>query len=401
MTTAPADSFGDDAAAFSPDGRRLAFSRRRGGASDIYNLSLGDELKPAAAPVQLTTTGSLGSPVWTADGRELVFTQWNNPGTSKLLRMQAAKGALPSPVLSESGSSPAISRQGSRMAFVREVSDRNVWRAPAQGGKEASLAVALIASTRVDQTAQYSPDGKQIVFVSDRSGWPEIWIAGSDGTNPIQVTSLNGEQTGSPYWSPDGQRIVFDSSSAGVTHIYVIPVSGGKPLQITNSPSACVIPRYSRDGKWIYFASDRSGRFEVWKVSPQGGQVVQVTRNGGYTAEESPDGSWLYFTTKPGIGIESPLMKMPSAGGPETQVLPAVIYRGFAPVRKGVYFIYREGVKSASIRFLNEATGEVRKLLSLTKPLWNILSISPDEQFVLWSQDDHSGSDLMLIENFR
>ena len=199
------------------------------------------------------------------------------------------------------------------MAFVREVIDRNIWRASAQGGKEASSPIALIASTRADQAAQYSPDGKQIVFVSDRSGRPEIWIANANGTNQIQVTSLNGEPAG--------------------------------------------------------------------------------------RGNLSPDGYWLYFTKS--NSDESPLMKMPSAGGPETQVLPAVYYRGFAPAGKGVYFIYREGAKSASIRFLNEATGEVRKVQPLTKPLGLHLSVSPDEQFVLWSQEDHPGSDLMLIENFR
>jgi hypothetical protein len=94
-------------------------------------------------------------------------------------------------------------------------------------------------------------------------------------------------------------------------------------------------------------------------------------------------------------------MKMPSAGGREAQVLACVAHRGFVPVSNGVYFIQQDSAKSASIRFLNEATGAVREVQVLTKPLWAFLSVSPDEQFVLWTQMDQSGSDLMMIENFR
>jgi hypothetical protein len=50
---------------------------------------------------------------------------------------------------------------------------------------------------------------------------------------------------------------------------------------------------------------------------------------------------------------------------------------------------------------LNEETGAVRQVQALTKPLWSFHSISPDEQFVLWTQADQFGSDLMMIENFR
>ncbi len=152
-------------------------------------------------------------------------------------------------------------------------------------------------------------------------------------------------------------------------------------------------------GSGSILRSVRTGRFEIWKVPSQGGQPVQVTRNGGHTAEESPDGAWLYFTRDG--SVRTPLMKMPSAGGPETQVVSAISLRGFAPASQGVYFIQQDSARSASIRFLNEATGAVRQVQAMTKPLWSFLSISPDERFVLWTQADQSGSDLMMIENFR
>ena len=76
LTTPPEDSLGADFPAFSPDGRRLAFLRSvSSNSSGIYELSLGGEFQPASTPVELTKAGSLSAPAWTADGRDLVFSQ--------------------------------------------------------------------------------------------------------------------------------------------------------------------------------------------------------------------------------------------------------------------------------------------------------------------------------------
>lgn len=400
LTTAPSDSLGDDFPAFSPDGRRLAFIRAMSDpATDIYTLSLTNQFQPAGEPVKLSKTGKFSPLAWTADGRDLVFSEYGNSIVDNFWRLRANAGAVPALVMSDGGIAPAISRPGNRLAFAREITDNNIWRAPTGGQARKSSAVPLIASTRSDQVGRYSPDGKQIVFVSDRSGQSEIWLANADGTNQIQLTSLPRDQAGSPSWSPDGQKIAFDWRDGGTTQIYTIPITGGKPLQITNMSSGSSIPRYSRDAKWIYFASRRTGRFEIWKIPSVGGEPVQVTGNGGYTAEESPDGAWLYFTHDD--STRTALMKMPSAGGPERQVVSDVWLRAFAPGRDGVYYIQKSGSQTAAIRFLNEETGAVRQVQALTKPLWSFLSISPDEQFVLWTQADQYGSDLMMIENFR
>jgi Tol biopolymer transport system component len=246
---------------------------------------------------------------------------------------------------------------------------------------------------------RYSPDGKQIAFVSDRSGQSEIWVANADGSNQIQLTSLPSDQAGSPSWSPDGQKIAFGWLDGGTTQIYTIPVTGGKPLRITSMSAGCTIPLCSRDGTWIYFASRRTGRSEIWKVPFRGGEPVQVTRTGADNAEESPDGAWFYFAHNE--SGRTALMKMPSAGGPEMKVLADISLRAFAPGRRGVYYILKDGSKTAAIYYLDEKTGAVRRVQALTKPLWSCLNVSPDEQFVLWTQADQFGSDLMMIRNFR
>src|SRR5438046_96751 len=84
----------------------------------------------------------------------------------------------------------------------------------------------FIASAGSQGEQQCSPDGKKIVFLSDRTGNAEIWVCDSDGSNPVQVTSFGGPAVGSPRWSPDSQQIAFDSPKEGHSDIYVINASG-------------------------------------------------------------------------------------------------------------------------------------------------------------------------------
>src|SRR5262249_42216030 len=149
----------------------------------------------------------------------------------------------------------AISRDGRRMAFSRGGLDDDVWRLDLSG-KEAWQ--KLISSTRVDRLAEYSPDGKKIVFSSSRSGPREIWVWGADGANAVQLTHFGGPVTGTPRWSPDGRRIAFDSRPGNNADIYIIESEGGAPRRLTDHPTEDARPSWSPDGKSIYFSSSRS-----------------------------------------------------------------------------------------------------------------------------------------------
>src|SRR5262249_48250753 len=156
-----------------------------------------------------------------------------------------------------------------RLAYERLVMDTNVWRmevAMDADGRVRTITepAPLIVSTRADTEPAFSPDGKRIVFGSDREGHREIWVSQSDGTNPVRLTTFNSERCGSPKWSPDGRQIVFDSLVSGNNDIWIVGSEGGSPKQITTEPSNDARPFWSRDGRWIYFRSDRSGPQQIW-----------------------------------------------------------------------------------------------------------------------------------------
>ena len=364
----------------------------------IYLLDLTEDLKPKGEPRPLTPLKSyLLGLAWTPDGRDIIFS-FGFMADMSLWKVSAFAAGEPEP-LPVTGEYPTISRSGNRLAYQRAVCDTNIWRLSLSApGVAAGDPSRFIASTRAEQSAQYSPDGKRIAFESRRSGPLGIWVSDADGSNAQQLFSRSGKDCGNPNWSPDGQRIAFYSNLEGNIHIYIIRASGGKPVRLTVGSSEDYGPSWSRDGNWVYFASNRTGRLEVWKVPSGGGKEIQVTRNGGETALESPDGKSIYYTKEyPSLG----LWKMPLSGGEESQVLPSVLGSDFSLVKEGIYFIPGPPLRKSSVQFLSFATGEVKTVAPMSAPSFGGLSFSPDGPSLLFSQLDDVVSDLMLVENFR
>jgi Tol biopolymer transport system component/predicted Ser/Thr protein kinase len=395
--------------ALSPDARTLAFVRRLDyGIGDVYLLRLSADLQPVRDPQRLTFENrEISSPVWTPDGREIVFSSGKVYSERRLLRVRAAAPENPNayrPDLTAFGDGAitlAVSRDGRRLAYAREILDTNIYRFRLSGPPGRSSAPEkLIASTGIDGNAEYSPDGREIAFVSSRSGTEEIWIANADGSRPRQLTTIGGPMTSNARWSPDGRTILFDSRREGSADLYLVSSGGGAPRRLTDHPAYDGEARFSRDGRWIYFPSTRTGRTELYRMPAAGGEAVQVTRNGGGPAFESPDGKWIYY------GKGGDLWKVPAGGGEESRVLGPLSYRfNFVVVDEGIYFIPGAtqllGTQPFRLEFHDFASRKTRLILQTDKP-WTLgISLSPDKRWAVFSQFDQAGSDIMLVENFR
>ena len=404
VTAPPAGTAGDTYPAFSPDGKTLAFLRSSSRATtDLYLLNLN-----GGAPRRLTfdNTSILGL-AWTPDGREIVIASRRGGSIYSLWRIPTAGGTPERlPTIGQSVLSPAISRQGAYLIYTQALDDQNIWRLELDAAGRGGAMTSLIASTLSDNGPDYSPDGQKVVFASNRSGGFGIWTCDRDGANPLPLIDRGPYLTGTPRWSPDGRWIAFDSRSddMGNADIYVISAEGGQPRRLTSELSEDVAPSWSRDGKWIYFGSTRSGNMQIWKVPAEGGQAAQVTKQGGFEGFESIDGKLFYYSkgrSVPGIW-QTPVM-----GGAETLLTDhhrAGYWRFWAVAEKGIYFATANEPARPVIEFFNFATRNVTTVATLDKPLSSSdpgLTVSLNGRSILFSQMDQSGSDLMLIENFR
>ena len=347
LSSPPRGNEGDINPVLSPDGRTVAWIRMISSeVMDLYTVPL-----VGGTPSRLTydNTG-LYADMWTPDSRAIVFSSTRN-GMQANWRIPAEGGApQPETVYPGVGS---LSRDGSRLVWEGPAgfeSSTSIWRfdiSPAN--RSVVRRRKLLATTSFDGAAQPSPDNRQIVFESARSGSDEIWRAGSDGSETLRLTSFN-RHAGTPRWSPDGRWIAFDYRPGDHSEIWIMDNEGRNPRQVVSGNHENVAPGWSSDGKGVLFASNRTGRYEVWRHDLGTRQETQITKNGGFAPAASSDGGQIFFSKFDGAGIWS----IPAIGGREKRltVAPHLGYWGhFAATQDGIYLLDTDARKGPTIEF--------------------------------------------------
>jgi TolB protein len=159
-------------------------------------------------------------------------------------------------------------------------------------------------------TPRFSPDYKQIVYLSYIENRPRIYVY-DIGEGRQRVVTESANPTFAPRFSPDGRSILYSMSVNGNTDIYRVPAAGGAPVRLTNSPGIDVGGSYSPDGSKIVFESDRSGRQQLYVMDADGSNPRRISfGSGSYaTPEWSPRGDLIAFTKIAGnfrIGVMTP-----------------------------------------------------------------------------------------------
>jgi Tol biopolymer transport system component len=402
LTTPPGGNLGDLRFAFSPDGGRLAVIRLDGIAGiGVHVLSVGTGADTTVLSGQHEWFGGI---TWSAGGRSLILSA-DQRGVRHLWTVPVSGGTLQQlAVAGENAYFPAVSARGNRLAFVREFRDWDFSQVALRHGK-AGESTAFASSPRLDLNPAYSPDGRKLAFVSERSGTREVWVSNADGSGASQLTSLGGPAAGWPSWSPDGRYLAFQARG-----ISVIPAVGG-PMRVVSAAgdrsTGSERPTWSADGKWMYFFSpDSAGRFSIWKVSIDGGAVVQVSTSEASSAREDPRGTDLYFTK-----LNSGIVRRPVAGGEETLVVPDFSFSlpGYwSVVADGIYYVAQEwqpdNTSLNRLRFFDFAsrrTVDLGMLPGILDDWVGGLTVSPDRRTILYSHRSYASSEIVLIEHFR
>jgi Tol biopolymer transport system component/DNA-binding winged helix-turn-helix (wHTH) protein len=402
ISSAPPGSL-DRSPMFSPNGKELAFIRSTvaGVTNDIFVMPVNGG---RAKRLTFDNRPIMGSPAWTADSHEIVFSS-NRGAATGLWRVCATGCSAPRPVAGPVGEAkwPSIPANGvSSLVYEQGLSTFNIWQLHLKDAKRYERPASVLISEKGDKMRpQLSPDGKKIAFESNRLGFWDIWTCDLEAKTCDQITSLHGT-AGRARWSPDGHRIAFEFHPKERSEIYVVEIPGGVPHIVTTVPGADNLsPSWSRDGKSLYFASKRGSEpFQIWKMPLQGGPAVQLTKHAGISPEESQDGRYLYYCKYEQGG----LWRLPLGGSEETEVLKDVGGGGWpnwALSSEGVYFLKFGKFAEVSIEFLEFGTSKIHRIWTLQKePGWG-LSLSPDGKSIVYIQDEFAESNLMLVTNFH
>jgi Tol biopolymer transport system component len=412
LTQAPIGA-GDWRFEVSPDGGTLAFIRyEREGIADLYTMRLS-----GGEPRRLSNwNAALTGLAWTPDGREIVYSV-EGPTASRLWRIHS-NGAAPergSPItdIPVSADNPSISRplpgQPARLAFqsiTRDV-DIHLMDLESRLVDDSIESQPFANSTRIESSAQFSPDGTRIAFASQRSGSPELWLAERDGGKLQQMTSLEAVELVVGGWSPDGASIVFDATVAGNSDVYVVGSGGGRVRRLTSEPSIDGLSSWSADD-WIYFSSTRAGAVpDVWRIAPAGGAAERVTRNGGFEPQPSSDGRYLFYLDRypqrSAINATARLMRLPLGGGREELLLEHVRPFAWAVTDRAIVFVTSERDFDAIdvYRFSDQRVARLGRLGFRIPAVYNHMAVSRDGRSALATRLVRFESDLMRLDNFQ
>ena len=145
----------------------------------------------------------------------------------------------------------------------------------------------------------WSPDGKQLAYVSFESQKAVVWVQDTASGRRRKLADFPGSNS-APAWSPDGQTLALALSRGGLTQVWRMPAAGGTPLRLTDTRAIDTEPVYTADGRQIYFVSDRGGGPQIYRMPAEGGAAERVTFDGDYNISPTlaPGGRTMAYVSR-------------------------------------------------------------------------------------------------------
>ena len=157
----------------------------------------------------------------------------------------------------------------------------------------------IMESTDPIMSPAWSPDSRQLAYVSFENNRSSIWVQTLRTGNRFRVSSEPGIN-GAPSFSPDGRKLVITLGGVdGNPDIYILDINSRRKTRLTTHRAIDTEGSWSPDSQYIYFTSDRSGGPQIYRVPASGGTPERITFEGSYNARPrlSPDGKKLAMVT--------------------------------------------------------------------------------------------------------
>ena len=250
-------------------------------------------------PRKVIRSGSDGFQFFAQRAQTLVFQSSGVDARSVpvLKDRRGRERALPNVPAAVALSYPRVSPDGHAIAFTGQrhgAADRDVWIYQLPAGP-----LRALPSLGNEHARSFSPDGKRVLFSSDRSGKGALYARAWDGTGDAELAlTMDGGDPLMGSWLPDGRHFVFgilrpqtQTGDLGIAEV-------GHPETVTMLTRGDFhewSPTVSPDGKWLAYRSNESGVAQVYARSLESGTVNQLSQTGGYLPTWARNGREVYY----------------------------------------------------------------------------------------------------------
>lgn len=172
---------------------------------------------------------------------------------------------------------------------------------------------SLLVSTEPIMSPAWSPDGRQIAYVSFEKRKSQIYTVSVETGQRRLITDFTGIN-GAPTWSADGQNLVVVLSKSGSAKLYNVNLNNGSLKQLTFGSSIDTEPKYGADGRGFLFTSGRGGSPQIYRYDMASGNIQRVTFEGNYNAKASytPDMKHIVMLHREGSRFNIAVMDVAS-----------------------------------------------------------------------------------------
>jgi serine/threonine protein kinase len=387
---------------WSPDGKLIA--SHAGSYKGGFNFSVIVVDAESGEQREFTTQkwANVGRVAWLSDGSGLIISAQDNGALYNQLWLLSYPSGEARRITNDLNSYTGVSLTADSNTMVAKQSETvsNLWTAPGVDSSHAKQITTGRNGWYGLSGLVLTPDGK-VVYSAAVSGNLDIWISDADGGNQKQLTT-NPRSDNSPAVSPDGRSIVFVSDREGMPSLWRMDIDGGNQRQLTSGQED-YWPQVSPDGRWIVFQSWRSGKAALWKMPLDGGEPTQLTDKFTYLAAISPDGKLIAcgYDEQPGAPPRIALLSIDGGDFAKTFDIPVTATAPFRWSGDGKAVLYRNTRNVITNIWAQPIDGSPPKQLTDNKAdqIFDF-AFSRDGKQLVTSRGTVT-SDVVLISNFR
>jgi len=241
---------------------------------------------------------------------------------------------------------PELSPDGREVAIQRTVQNNtDIWLMDIMRGGFSRVT----SNSAIDNAPVWSPDGKRIVFSSNRGSHYDLYMAQAQGSVGVEELLNEGAAFKIPQdWSGNGFLLYFQLDQKTGRDLWAMDMNGKdhKSRVVVNTPFEESLAQFSPDGKWIAYQTNESGRFEiVVQAFPEPGGRFHISTNGGIEPRWRADGKELYFIAPDGKMMAAGIAVSGSTlqSDPPVALFQTRIAGGVANLFKSQYAVSRDG----------------------------------------------------------